>query len=70
MTREIGGRSSSPKEKIPHEPCDPYVYIMGNVKGKAEQVKLLDLDLIDQVLFPQMNTSVLWDLAPYAMGGM
>jgi hypothetical protein len=43
---------------------------MGDVKGKAEQVKLLDLDLMDQVLFPQMNISVFWDLASDAMGGM
>jgi hypothetical protein len=60
----------APKEEIPDEPCDPQVEVMGDVKGKAEQVKLLDLDLMDQVLFPQMNISVFWDLAPDAMGGM
>jgi hypothetical protein len=53
-----------------NEPCDPQVKIMGNLKGKVEQVKLLDLDLIDQVLFPPMNFSVFWDLAPNTMGGM
>jgi hypothetical protein len=43
---------------------------MDDFKGKARQVKLLDLDLMDQVLFPQMNISVFWDLAPDALGGM
>jgi hypothetical protein len=70
MPREIGGQSSAPKEAIPDESCDPQVEIMGDVKGKVEQVKLLDLDLMDQVLFLQMNISVFWDLAPDAMGGM
>jgi hypothetical protein len=70
MPRETGGQTSAPKEAIPDESCDPWVEIMGDVKGKAEQVKLLDLDLMDQVLFPQMNISVLWDLALDALGGM
>jgi hypothetical protein len=43
---------------------------MGDVKGKAEQEKILDLDLTDQVLFPQMNISVFWDLVADSMGGM
>jgi hypothetical protein len=58
------------KEEIPGKPCDPRVEVMGNVKGKFEQVKLLDLNLMDKVLFLQMNISVFWDLAPYAIGGM
>jgi hypothetical protein len=70
MPRETGGLSSAPKEAIPDESCDPWVEIMDDVKGKVEQVKLLDLDLTDQVLFPQMNISVLWDLSLDAMGGM
>jgi hypothetical protein len=58
------------KESIPDELCDPQVEVMGDVKGKAEQVKLLDLDLTDQVLFPHLNISVFWDLTPDSMGGM
>jgi hypothetical protein len=58
----------TPKEEIPDEPYDPRVEVMGDVKGKAEQEKLLDLDLTDQVLFPQMNISVFWDLAADSMG--
>jgi hypothetical protein len=46
------------KDEVPDDPCDPRVKIMGNIKGKFEQVKLLDLDLVDQVLFPQMNIEV------------
>jgi hypothetical protein len=70
MPRVEGGQSSTPKEEIPDEPYDPRVKVMGDVKGKAKQAKLLDLDLTDQVLFPQMNISVFWDLAPDSMGGM
>jgi hypothetical protein len=55
MTREAGGRSSSPKEAIPDEPYDPRIDIFRDVKGKTDQLKLMDLDLMDQVLFPQMN---------------
>jgi hypothetical protein len=43
---------------------------MGDLKGKVEQVKLLDLDLTDQVLFPQMNIDVFWSIAPDELGGM
>jgi len=70
MPREIGGRSLAPKEAIPDDLCDPRVEIMGDVKGNVKQVKLLDLNLMDQVLFPQMKISVSWDLAPDAMGGI
>ena len=52
------------KEAVPDEPCDPRVEVVGNLKGKVEHVKLLDLDLIDSVLFPQMHTYVFWDMAP------
>lgn len=60
----------TPKEAIPYESYDPEVKVMGDVKGKGEQEKLLDLYLIDQVLFPQMNISVFWDLVVDSMGAM
>jgi hypothetical protein len=45
------------KEVVPDELCDPQVEIMGDIKVKVEHVKLLDLDLTDPVLFPQMPTN-------------
>jgi hypothetical protein len=58
------------KDAVPDEPCDPRVEVMGDLKGKVEQVKLLDLDLTDPVLFPQMNIDVFWEMAPDELGGM
>ena len=43
---------------------------MGDHKGKVEHVKLLDLDLMDSVLFPHMHTYVFWEMAPDGLGGM
>jgi hypothetical protein len=43
---------------------------VGDLKGKVEQVKLLDLDLIDPVFFPQMHIDVFWEMAPNELGGM
>jgi hypothetical protein len=70
MPRETGGRSSTTKEAILDEPYEPHIEIFGDVKGKTEKVKLLDLDLVDQVLFPKMNIDVFWDMAPDSIGGM
>jgi hypothetical protein len=58
MQREIGGHSSTPKEEIPDEPYDPRIEIFKDVKGKIEKVNLLDLDLVEKVLFPKMNIDV------------
>jgi hypothetical protein len=52
----------TPKEAIPYEQYDPRIEVIGNVKGKIEQLKVLDLYLMDQVLFPQMEINVLWSL--------
>ena len=52
MPRATGSRSAVSKDAVSDEPCDPWVTIMGDLKGKDEQVKLLDLDLTKQVLFP------------------
>jgi hypothetical protein len=49
---------------------DPRIKIFGDVKGKTKKVRLLDLDLMDQVLFPQMNIIVFWDLVLDTLGGM
>ena len=58
------------KESVLDEPWDPRVEIVGDLKGKVEQVKFLDLDLIDQVMFPQMNIDVIWSVALNELGGM
>jgi len=46
------------KYAVPDEPYDSRVEVIVDIKGKVEQVELLDLDLIDPVLFPQMNIDV------------
>ena len=33
-------------------------------------MKLMDIDMMDQVLFPQMNIVVFWDMVLDTMGGM
>jgi hypothetical protein len=68
MSRATGRRSVVSKDAVSDEPCDPRVEIMGDLKGKVEQVKLLDLDLTDQVLFPQMNIDVFWSVTPDELG--
>jgi hypothetical protein len=61
---------SFPRMQYQMSPVTPWVEVMGDLKGKVEQVKLLDLDLTDQVLFPQMNIDVFWSIAPDELGGM
>jgi hypothetical protein len=58
------------KYKVLDEPCDPRVKVMGDLKGKVEHVKLLDLELIDPALFPHMNIDVFWEMDPNELGGM
>jgi hypothetical protein len=70
MPRATGYRSLASKEAIWNESYDLCIEIFGDVKVKIEKVNLLDLDLVDQVLFPQMNIDVLWDMTAYAIGGM
>jgi len=43
---------------------------VGDLKGKVEKFKLLDLDLRDQVVFPLMNIDVFWSIALDELGGM
>jgi hypothetical protein len=43
---------------------------VGDLKGKVEQVKLLDIELTDPFLFPQINIDVLWIISPDELGGM
>jgi hypothetical protein len=64
MSRATTSRSTMSKDVVPDEPCDPRVEVVGDLKGKVEHVKLLDLDLTDPVLFPQMNIDVFWEMAP------
>jgi hypothetical protein len=63
-------RSVISMDVVPDKPCDPRVEIMGDLKGKVEQVKVLDVDLTDHVLFPQMNINVFWSVTPDELGGM
>jgi hypothetical protein len=70
MTKSIGSRSPMSKDAVPDEPYDPQVEVMGDIKGKVEQVKLLDLDLTNQVLFHQMSIDIFWSIAPNELGGM
>jgi hypothetical protein len=56
------------KEVVPDEPCDPRVEIVGDLKGKIEQVKLLNPDLMDSSLFPQMHTYIFWEMDPNGAG--
>jgi hypothetical protein len=70
MSRATGIRRTISKDVVPDKPCDPQVKVVGDLKGKVEQVKLLDLDLIDQVLFPHMNIDVFCTIAPDELGGM
>jgi hypothetical protein len=58
MPRATGSRSAVSKDVVSNEPCDPQFEIMGDLKGKVEQFKLFDLDLIDQVLFSQLKIDV------------
>jgi len=58
------------KEAVPNEPCDPRVEIVGDLKGKVDNVNLLDLDLTDSALFPQMHIDVFWEIAPNGIKGM
>jgi len=64
MPRAIASWSMMNKEVVPYELCDPWVKIIGDLKGKVDHVKLLDLDLTDSALFPQMHPNVFWELAP------
>jgi hypothetical protein len=70
MLRATRIRSTISKDAVPDNPCDPRVKVMGDLKGKVEEVKLLDLDLTNPVLFPQMNIEVFLDMDPYELGGM
>jgi hypothetical protein len=47
MLRATGSKSVISKDVVPNEPCDPWFEIVGDLKGNIDQVKLLDLDLID-----------------------
>jgi hypothetical protein len=70
MSRDTASQSAMAKEAVPEEPYDPWIEVVGDLKGKVEHVKLLDLDLIDSVLFPKMHTYVFWEMAPDGLGGM
>jgi len=70
MLRATASRNAMTKEAVLDEPCDPRVEIVGDLKGKVEHVKLLDLDLTDSALFPHMHIDVFWDIVMYGIGGM
>jgi hypothetical protein len=58
------------KEAVPDDPYDPRVKIVGDLKGKVEHVKLLDLDLMDSTLIPQMHPNIFWEIALDGTGDM
>jgi hypothetical protein len=60
----------TPREEILDELYHPRIEVMGDVKGKSMKSKLLNLDLTDPILFPQMNTTLFWDLAVDSTGYM
>jgi hypothetical protein len=70
MPRATASRNTMTKEAVPDELCDPLVDIIGDLKGKIEHVKLLNLDLTDLALFPQMHLDVFWELASDGTGDM
>jgi hypothetical protein len=63
MLRSTASQSAMSKEVVPYDPCNPRVEVMGDLKGKVEHVKLLDIDLTNSVLFPRMHTYVFWEMA-------
>ena len=52
MLRAIARQSAMAKEAVPDKTYDPRFEVVGNLKGKVEHVKCLDLELTDLVLFP------------------
>jgi len=58
ILRIARGRRLVYKETTLYEPYDPRIEVLGDVIGKVEQEKILDLNLTDVTLFPQMNIDV------------
>jgi len=52
MLRATASQNTMTKEEVSNELCNPQVEIIGDLKGKVEHIKLLDLDLTDSALFP------------------
>jgi len=70
MARTTTIQSDMSKEVVPDDPYDPRVKIVGDLKGKVEHVKLLNIDLTNSALFPQMHTNVFWEMALDGIKGM
>jgi hypothetical protein len=70
MPRATRSRSIVPKDAVPDEPYELQVEVVGDLKGKVEHVKLLDLDLTEPFLFPQMHIDVFLEMVPDQLGGM
>lgn len=51
MSRATGSWRAISKDAVLDDPCDPQVEVVGDLKGKVEQVNILNLDLTNQVLF-------------------
>jgi hypothetical protein len=47
MPRDKGRRSGISNDAVPYEACDPWVEIVDDLRGKVEQVNLLELDMTD-----------------------
>jgi hypothetical protein len=70
MSRATWIQSIISKDAVLDETCEIRVEVVGDHKGKVEQVNLLDLNLTDQVLFLHMNIDVFWTIAPNELGDM
>jgi hypothetical protein len=62
------GRGALPKPAIPSEFIDPHVVVQGDLYGKVEQTRLLDLDFTNVVEHPHMAIHSYMDCVPLLDG--
>jgi hypothetical protein len=68
MSRVSRGTSFVSKESFPNHPYDPMIEVVVDVKGKSEHTKLLNLGLMNMVLFPQMDIDMFYEMK-YGLSG-
>lgn len=61
-------RSAGPKPAVPADVHDPRVDILGDLQGKVEQARLVDIYFSDSDLFPQMRVDSYMDYSPLPTG--
>jgi hypothetical protein len=62
------GQGSLPKTTIPEEFIDLRVVVQGDIHGKVEKTRLVNLDFIDASLFPHMATHAFMDCTTFPDG--